>query len=176
MINCEYWYSSTTNIFFHCRIIVYCIYGYLIDRYDILVWKAIVPIYNQYIFARDIAKAPGVAKKRLTLSIAVLIALLVFYAALGVAILRIFKTSTMGMSASSGDAGVILFIAFAFVIFLIIALVFSIIYDYEVFRSYNKLHGYSEWLTYLGVLFPVIALGIYVFNNDRELPEPKEEI
>lgn len=150
--------------------------GILFDRYDIPVWKAIIPIYNQYIFARDIAKAPGVAKKRLTLSIAVLIALLVFYAALGVAILRIFKTSTMGMSASSGDAGVILFIAFAFVIFLIIALVFSIIYDYEVFRSYNKLHGYSEWLTYLGVLFPVIALGIYVFNNDRELPEPKEEI
>lgn len=150
--------------------------GILFDRYDIPVWKAIVPIYNQYIFARDIAKAPGVAKKRLTLSIAVLIALLVFYAALGVAILRIFKTSTMGMSASSGDAGVILFIAFAFVVFLIIALVFSIIYDYEVFRSYNKLHGYSEWLTYLGVLFPVIALGIYVFNNDRELPEPKEEI
>lgn len=150
--------------------------GILFDRYDIPVWKAIVPIYNQYIFARDIAKAPGVAKKRLTLSIAVLIALLVFYAALGVAILRIFKTSTMGMSASSGDAGVILFIAFAFVVFLIIALVFSIIYDYEVYRSYNKLHGYSEWLTYLGVLFPVVALGIYVFNNDRELPEPKEEI
>lgn len=150
--------------------------GILFDRYDIPVWKAIIPIYNQYIFARDIAKAPGVAKKRLTLSIAVLIALLVFYAALGVAILRIFKTSTMGMSASSGDAGVILFIAFAFVVFLIIALVFSIIYDYEVYRSYNKLHGYSEWLTYLGVLFPVIALGIYVFNNDRELPEPKEEI
>ena len=150
--------------------------GILFDRYDIPVWKAIIPIYNQYIFARDIAKAPGVAKKRLTLSIAVLIALLVFYAALGVAILRIFKTGTMGMSASSGDAGVILFIAFTFVIFLIIALVFSIIYDYEVFRSYNKLHGYSEWLTYLGVLFPVIALGIYVFNNDRELPEPKEEI
>lgn len=150
--------------------------GILFDRYDIPVWKAIIPIYNQYIFARDIAKAPGVAKKRLTLSIAVLIALLVFYAALGVAILRIFKTSAMGMSASSGDAGVILFIAFAFVVFLIIALVFSIIYDYEVYRSYNKLHGYSEWLTYLGVLFPVIALGIYVFNNDRELPEPKEEI
>ena len=150
--------------------------GILFDRYDIPVWKAIIPIYNQYIFARDIAKAPGVAKKRLTLSIAVLIALLVFYAALGVAILRIFKTSTMGMSASSGDAGVILFIAFAFVVFLIIALVFSIIYDYEVYRSYNKLHGYSEWLTYLGVLLPVIALGIYVFNNDRELPEPKEEI
>lgn len=150
--------------------------GILFDRYDIPVWKAIVPIYNQYIFARDIAKAPGVAKKRLTLSIAVLIALLVFYAALGVAVLRIFKTSAMGMSASSGDAGVILFIAFAFVVFLIIALVFSIIYDYEVYRSYNKLHGYSEWLTYLGVLFPVIALGIYVFNNDRELLEPKEEI
>lgn len=150
--------------------------GILFDRYDIPVWKAIVPIYNQYIFARDIAKAPGVAKKRLTLSIAVLIALLVFYAVLGVAILRIFKTSTMGMSASSGDAGVILFIAFAFIVFLIIALVFSIIYDYEVYRSYNKLHGYSEWLTYLGVLFPVVALGIYVFNNDRELPEPKEEI
>ena len=149
--------------------------GILFDRYDIPVWKAIVPIYNQYIFARDIAKAPGIAKKRLTLSIAVLIALLVFYAALGVAILRIFKTSTMGMSASSGDAGVILFIAFAFVIFLIIALVFSIIYDYEVFRSYNKIHGYSEWLTYLGVLFPVIALGIYVFNNDREVSEPQEE-
>ena len=150
--------------------------GILFDRYDIPVWKAIIPIYNQYIFARDIAKAPGVAKKRLTLSIAVLIALLVFYAVLGVAILRIFKTSTMGMSASSGDAGVILFIAFAFVVFLIVALVFSIIYDYEVYRSYNKLHGYSEWLTYLGVLFPVVALGIYVFNNDRELPEPKEEI
>lgn len=150
--------------------------GILFDRYDIPVWKAIIPIYNQYIFARDIAKAPGVAKKRLTLSIAVLIALLVFYALLGVAILRIFKTSTMGMSASSGDAGVILFIAFAFVVFLIVALVFSIIYDYEVYRSYNKLHGYSEWLTYLGVLFPVVALGIYVFNNDRELPEPKEEI
>ena len=150
--------------------------GILFDRYDIPVWKAIIPIYNQYIFARGIAKAPGVAKKRLALSIAVLVTLLVFYAALGVAILRIFKTSTMGMSASSGDAGVILFIAFAFVVFLIIALVFSIIYDYEVYRSYNKLHGYSEWLTYLGVLFPVIALGIYVFNNDRELPEPKEEI
>lgn len=150
--------------------------GILFDRYDIPVWKAIIPIYNQYIFARDIAKAPGVAKKRLTLSIAVLIALLVFYAVLGVAILRIFKTSAMGMSASSGDAGVILFISFAFVVFLIVALVFSIIYDYEVYRSYNKLHGYSEWLTYLGVLFPVIALGIYVFNNDRELPEPKEEI
>lgn len=150
--------------------------GILFDRYDIPVWKAIIPIYNQYIFARDIAKAPGVAKKRLALSIAVLVAILVFYAALGVAILRIFKTSTMGMSASSGDAGVILFIAFAFVVFLIVALVFSIIYDYEVYRSYNKLHGYSEWLTYLGVLFPVVALGIYVFNNDRELPEPKEEI
>ena len=150
--------------------------GILFDRYDIPVWKAIIPIYNQYIFARDIANAPGVANKRLALSITVLIALLVFYAALGVVILRIFKTSTMGMPASSGDAGAILFIAFAFVIFLIIALVFSIIYDYEVFRSYNKLHGYSEWLTYLGVLFPVIALGIYVFNNDRELPEPKEEI
>lgn len=150
--------------------------GILFDRYDIPVWKAIVPIYNQYIFARDIAKAPGVAKKRLALSIAVLVALLVFYAALGVAVLRIFKTSAMGMSASSGDAGAILFIVFAFIVFLIIALVFSIIYDYEVYRSYNKLHGYSEWLTYLGVLLPVIALGIYVFNNDRELPEPKEEI
>lgn len=150
--------------------------GILFDRYDIPVWKAIIPIYNQYIFARDIAKAPGVAKKRLTLSIAVLIALLVFYAALGVAVLRIFKTSAMGMSVSSEISGTIIFLVFAFVIFLIIALVFSIIYDYEVFRSYNKLHGYSEWLTYLGVLFPVIALGVYVFNNDRELPEPKEEI
>lgn len=149
--------------------------GILFDRYDIPVWKAIIPIYNQYIFARDIAKAPGVAKKRLTLSIAVLIALLVFYAALGVAVLRIFKTSAMGMSASSGDAGAILFIVFAFIVFLIIALVFSIIYDYEVFRSYNKIHGYSEWITYLGVLFPVIAFGIYVFNNDREVSEPREE-
>lgn len=150
--------------------------GILFDRYDIPVWKAIIPIYNQYIFARDIAKVPGVAKKRLALSIAVLVVLLVFYVALGVAVLRIFKTSAMGMSASSGDAGAIPFIVFAFIVFLIIALVFSIIYDYEVYRSYNKLHGYSEWLTYLGVLFPVIALGIYVFNNDRELPEPKEEI
>lgn len=150
--------------------------GILFDRYDIPVWKAIIPIYNQYIFARDIAKAPGVAKKRLTLSIVVLVALLVFYATIGVATFHILKTSAMGMPASSGGAGVILFIVFAFVVFLIIALVFSIIYDYEVFRSYNKLHGYSEWLTYLGVLFPVIALGIYVLNNDKELPEPKEEL
>lgn len=149
--------------------------GILFGRYDIPVWKAIIPIYNQYIFARDVAKAPGVAKKRLTLSIAVLVALLVFYATIGVATFHILKTSAMGMHASSGDAGAILFIVFAFVIFLIIALVFSIIYDYKVFRSYNKMHGYSEWLTYLGVLFPVIALGIYVLNNDRELTEPQEE-
>lgn len=150
--------------------------GILFDRYNIPVWKAIVPIYNQYIFARDIAKSPGVAKKRLTLSIVVLIAMLVFYATIGIATLRILKTSAMGMPASSGDAGAILFIVFAFIIFLIIALVFSIIYNYEVFRSYNKIHGYSEWITYLGVLFPVIAFGIYVFNNDRELPELKEEL
>ena len=149
--------------------------GILFDRYDIPVWKAIIPIYNQYIFARDIAKAPGVAKKRLTLSIAVLIALLVFYAALGVAVLRIFKTSAMGMSVSSEISGTIIFLVFAFVIFLIIALAFSIIYDYKVYRSYNTVHGYSEWLTYLGFLFPVIALGIYVFNNDREVSEPQEE-
>lgn len=150
--------------------------GILFDRYDIPVWKAIIPIYNQYIFARDIAKAPGVAKKRLALSIAVLVALLIFYATIGVATFHILKTSAMGMPASSGDAGAILFIIFAFVVFLIIALVFSIIYDYEVYRSYNKIHGYSEWITYLGVLFPVIAFGIYVFNNDRELPEQKEEL
>lgn len=150
--------------------------GILFDRYDIPVWKAIIPIYNQYIFARDIAKAPGVAKKRLALSITVLVALLIFYATIGVATFHILKTSAMGMPASSGDAGAILFIIFAFVVFLIIALVFSIIYDYEVYRSYNKIHGYSEWITYLGVLFPVIAFGIYVFNNDRELPEPKEEL
>ena len=150
--------------------------GILFDRYDIPVWKAIIPIYNQYIFARDIAKAPSVAKKRLSLSIAVLIALLVFYAALGVTVFSVLRTSAMGIPVSSGTSGTIIFLVFAFVIFLIVALVFSIIYDYEIYRSYNRIHGYSEWITYLGVLFPVIALGIYVFNNDRELTEPQEEV
>jgi hypothetical protein len=150
--------------------------GILFDRYNIPVWKAIIPIYNQYIFARDIAKAPSVAKKRLSLSIAVLIALLVFYAALGVTVFSVLRTSAMGIPVSSGTSGTIIFLVFAFVIFLIVALVFSVIYDYEIYRSYNRIHGYSEWITYLGVLFPVIALGIYVLNNDRELTEPQEEV
>lgn len=155
------------EISFAVSIIAVVFMAILFSRNKIPAWKAIVPIYSFYIFAKDVAKAPRLAKKITILSIIVLVASIFFYLLLGIAILHIFSGSPTSRDMSAG----IVFMLSTYVVLIMIAAVLAVIWEYKIYSAYNRLYGYDDWVALVGVLFPVIALGVYVLNQ-KNIVEP----
>lgn len=151
------------EISFAVSIIAVVFMAILFSRNKIPAWKAIVPIYGFYIFAKDVAKAPRLAKKITILSIIVLVASIFFYLLLGIAILHIFSGSPTSRDMSAG----IVFMLSTYVVLAVLA----VIWEYKIYSAYNRLYGYDDWVALVGVLFPVIALGVYVLNQ-KNIVEP----
>ena len=66
--------SGDTRIIVNAlAVIVTVLQCIVLERHGVPFWKGLIPIYGQYIFARDVAKAPEWGKKSVILSIAIIV-------------------------------------------------------------------------------------------------------
>ena len=158
-----------TNLYYHVSIVVgvlTMLFRAVVFRTNhIPMWKSFIPIYGEYIFARDVAKTPEYARKNLILTIAVLVVTCCFYAVVGVAFFGLIKSATYYSTQAIAYSIQIFIAGLLYTIFVVVALVFSLIFNKKIFQSYNEINGYDNILSYIGMFFPIVVFAIYVIQD-----------
>lgn len=136
----------------------------LFNRNGIAVWKSFIPFYGEWIFAKDIAKTPECAKKLLILNIVVFVVALVFgftFAQSTIALITSTSSNVLNTTASSMMSVLVLFI-----IFLIVVIILAIMFEKEMYDSYNRIYGHDDYWTWIAIFIPVIAYCYFVYIGD----------
>lgn len=136
----------------------------LFSRNDISAWKSFIPFYGEWIFAKDIAKTPECAKKILILNIVVFTVALVFGAMFAQSMITLITSTSstvLNTTASSMVSVLVLFI-----IFLIVVVILSIMFEKEMYDSYNRIYGHEDYWTWIAIFIPVIAYCYFVYIGD----------
>lgn len=158
-----------TNLYYHVSIVIgilTMLFRAVVFRTNhIPMWKSFIPIYGEYVFARDVAKTPEYARKNLILTIAVLVVTCCFYAVVGVAFFGLIKSATYYSTQANAYAIQIFIAGLLYTIFVVVALVFSLIFNKKIFQSYNEINGYDNILSYIGMFFPIVVFAIYVIQD-----------
>ena len=158
-----------TNLYYHVSIVV----GVLTMLFRAVVFrtnhipmqKSFIPIYGEYVFARDVAKTPEYARRNLILTIAVLVVTRCFYAVVGVAFFGLIKSATYYSTQTNAYAIQIVIAGILYMVFVVVALVFSLIFNKRIFQSYNEINGYDNILSYIGMFFPIVVFAIYAIQD-----------
>ena len=152
--------SGETRIIVNAlAVIVTVLQCIVLERHGVPFWKGLIPIYGQYIFARDVAKAPEWGRKSVILSIVVIVLTVLLLIVCGGAL---FKAVTD----SSPTYG-------SFVLFSILAY-FAIMFVLLIYASYNEIHGHDQIYTYIAMFMPIIAFTYYVLMRDGEVQNGKD--
>lgn len=136
----------------------------LFSRNGIAVWKSFIPFYGEWLFAKDIAKTPECAKKILILNIVVFAVTLVFGAMFAQSMITLITSTSstvLNTTASSMMSVLVLFI-----IFLIVVVILSIMFEKEMYDSYNRIYGHEDYWTWIAIFIPVIAYCYFVYIGD----------
>lgn len=136
----------------------------LFSRNGISAWKSFIPFYGEWIFAKDIAKTSECAKKILILNIVVFTVTLVFGAMFAQSILTLITSTSstvLNTTASSMVSVLVLFI-----IFLIVIIILAIMFEKELYDSYNNIYGHDDYWTWIAIFIPVIAYCYFVYIGD----------
>lgn len=142
----------------------------LFSRNGIPAWKSFIPFYGEWIFAKDIAKTSECAKKILILNIVVFTVALVFGAMFAQSMITLITSTSstvLNTTASSMMSVLVLFI-----IFLIVVVILSIMFEKEMYDSYNRIYGHEDYWTWIAIFIPVIAYCYFVYIGDGK----KEDI
>ena len=136
----------------------------LFSRNGISAWKSFIPFYGEWIFAKDIAKTSECAKKILILNIVVFTVALVFGAMFAQSMITLITSTSstvLNTTASSMVSVLVLFI-----IFLIVVVILSIMFEKEMYDSYNRIYGHEDYWTWIAIFIPVIAYCYFVYIGD----------
>ena len=157
-----------TDLYYHVSIVIgilTMLFRAVVFRTNhIPMWKSFIPIYGEYVFARDVAKTPEYARKNLILTIAVLVVTCCFYAVVGVAFF-VIKSATYYSPQANAYAVQIFVAGILYKVFVVVALVFSLIFNKRIFQSYNEINGYDNILSYIGMFFPIVVFAIYAIQD-----------
>lgn len=136
----------------------------LFSRNGISALKSFIPFYGEWIFAKDIAKTPECAKKILILNIVVFTVALVFgilFAQSMITLITSTSSTVLNTTASSMMSVLVLFI-----IFLIVVVILAIMFEKEMYDSYNRIYGHEDYWTWIAIFIPVIAYCYFVYIGD----------
>lgn len=158
-----------TNLYYHVSIVIgilTMLFRAVVFRTNhIPMWKSFIPIYGEYVFARDVAKTPEYARKNLILTIAVFVVTCCFYAVVGVSFFGLIKSATYYSPQANAYAYQIIIAGILYMVFVVVALVFSLIFNKRIFQSYNEINGYDNILSYIGMFFPIVVFAIYATQD-----------
>ena len=141
----------------------------VLERRGVPFWKGLIPIYGQYIFARDVAKTPEWGKKSVILSIAVIVltVLLLLIVCGGV----LFKAVTNN---NPTYGSLVLFSIIAYFAIMFVLLIYALNISKHIYASYNEIHGHDQIYTYIAMFMPIIAFTYYVLMKDGEVQNGKD--
>ena len=159
-----------TDLYYHVSIVIgilTMLFRAVVFRTNhIPMWKSFIPIYGEYVFAKDVAKTPEYARKNLILTIAVLVVTCCFYAVVGVATFELIRQGiTYRPTQANAYAYQIIIAGILYMVFVVVALVFSLIFNKRIFQSYNEINGYDNILSYIGMFFPIVVFAIYAMQD-----------
>lgn len=139
-----------------------------LERHGVPFWKGLIPIYGQYIFARDVAKAPEWGRKSVILSIVVIVLTVLLLIVCGGAL---FKAVTVS---SPTYGSFVLFSILAYFAIMFVLLIYALNISKHIYASYNEIHGHDQIYTYIAMFMPIIAFTYYVLMRDGEVQNGKD--
>ena len=140
----------------------------VLERHGVPFWKGLIPIYGQYIFARDVAKAPEWGKKSVILSIVVIVLTVLLLIVCGGVI---FKVAT---DSNPTYGSFVLFSIIAYFAIMFVLLIYALNISKHIYASYNEIHGHDQIYTYIAMFIPIIAFTYYVLMRDGEVQNGKD--
>lgn len=144
-------------------IIVTILQCVIFERHGVPFWKGLIPIYSQYIFARDIAKTPEWGKKSVIVSIVVIVLTVGLLVICG----GVFFKAITNSNPTYGSF-VLFSIIFYFAIMFVL-LIYALNISKHIYASYNEIHGHDQIYTYIAMFMPIIAFTYYVLMRDGEV-------
>ena len=161
--------SGETRIIVNAlAVIVTVLQCIVLERHGVPFWKGLIPIYGQYIFARDVAKAPEWGKKSVILSMVVIVLTVLLLIVCGGAL---FKAVT---DSSPTYGSFVLFSILAYFAIMFVLLIYALNISKHIYASYNEIHGHDQIYTYIAMFMPIIAFTYYVLMRDGEVQNGKD--
>jgi small-conductance mechanosensitive channel len=161
--------SGETRIIVNAlAVIVTVLQCIVLERHGVPFWKGLIPIYGQYIFARDVAKAPEWGRKSVILSIVVIVLTVLLLIVCGGAL---FKAVT---DSSPTYGSFVLFSILAYFAIMFVLLIYALNISKHIYASYNEIHGHDQIYTYIAMFMPIIAFTYYVLMRDGEVQNGKD--
>lgn len=161
--------SGETHIIVNAlAVIVTVLQCIVLERHGVPFWKGLIPIYGQYIFARDVAKAPEWGRKSVILSIVVIVLTVLLLIVCGGAL---FKAVT---DSSPTYGSFVLFSILAYFAIMFVSLIYALNISKHIYASYNEIHGHDQIYTYIAMFMPIIAFTYYVLMRDGEVQNGKD--
>lgn len=161
--------SGETRIIVNAlAVIVTVLQCIVLERHGVPFWKGLIPIYGQYIFARDVAKAPEWGKKSVILSIVVIVLTVLLLIVCGGAL---FKAVT---DSNPTYGSFVLFSILAYFAIMFVLLIYALNISKHISASYNEIHGHDQIYTYIAMFIPIIAFTYYVLMKDGEVQNGKD--
>lgn len=161
--------SGETRIIVNAlAVIVTVLQCIVLERHGVPFWKGLIPIYGQYIFARDVAKAPEWGRKSVILSIVVIVLTVLLLIVCGGAL---FKAVT---DSSPTYGSFVLFSILAYFAIIFVLLIYALNISKHIYASYNEIHGHDQIYTYIAMFMPIIAFTYYVLMRDGEVQNGKD--
>lgn len=161
--------SGETRIIVNAlAVIVTVLQCIVLERHGVPFWKGLIPIYGQYIFARDVAKAPEWGRKSVILSIVVIVLTVLLLIVCGGALF-------MAVTDSSPTYGsFVLFSILAYFAIMFVLLIYALNISKHIYASYNEIHGHDQIYTYIAMFMPIIAFTYYVLMRGGEVQNGKD--
>ena len=161
--------SGETRIIVNAlAVIVTVLQCIVLERHGVPFWKGLIPIYGQYIFARDVAKAPEWGRKSVILSIVVIVLTVLLLIVCGGAL---FKAVT---DSSPTYGSFVLFSILAYFAIMFVLLIYALNISKHIYASYNEIHGHDQIYTYIAMFMPIIAFTYYVLMRDGKVQNGKD--
>lgn len=140
----------------------------VLERHGVPFWKGLIPIYGQYIFARDVAKAPEWGKKGVILSIVVIVLTVLLLIVCGGVLFKVVTDS------NPTYGSFVLFSILTYFAIMFVLLIYALNISKHIYASYNEIHGHDQIYTYIAMFMPIIAFTYYVLMKDGEVQNGKD--
>lgn len=161
--------SGETRIIVNAlAVIVTVLQCIVLERHGVPFWKGLIPIYGQYIFARDVAKAPEWGRKSVILSMVVIVLTVLLLIVCGGVL---FKAVTNN---NPTYGSLVLFSIIAYFAIMFVLLIYALNISKHIYASYNEIHGHDQIYTYIAMFMPIIAFTYYVLMKDGEVQNGKD--
>lgn len=155
--------SGETRIIVNAMAIIVTILQCIIfERHGVPFWKGLIPIYSQYIFARDIAKTPEWGKKSVIVSIVVIVLTVLLLIICGGVFFKVITDN------NPTYGSFVLFSILLYFVIIFVLLIYALNISKHIYESYNEIHGHDQIYTYIAMFIPIIAYTYYVLMRDGE--------